>query len=1017
MLLPRPRLGAVVVFSLSGALACGGAPKPAPSPGAKGAPQVAATAAVPVPPEPVARSPRTGALVPVDDPKVDLHVVGHAIVGDREIFEVALPRAAALAPDADVGNGTWVAVSPADGTLAFVGYSTFASAAPARTPRAGSAPSIPAELRIWIRRPKSDVPLSGTLYTPASLRSGNPAGTHGHRIPFVASLPATAPVARDVERRWATSLATELELHPGVFYRFAAERTRVRFLGAKPGTPQASPTYRRDSDFAELMDTMTGRLSVQEALQSNKRLFFEAARQKPKTPVSSLRPPALSTHPWGDLLRALRASPPEEPFAVATPAAFYFVRARTLTALFEVIDAAEDWGKPALDFLDGRNEERGTFARYQTELGIERSEITRILGPELVQDLAIVGSDPYIHEGTDLTVLFHTKNATLFRASIEGVAARTAAERGGSVDSTFAHEGITVTVKRSKDGRLRQHRATVGDMEIISNSPAAMKRVISTIHGNHPRLSDQPDFSYMLARDRGAKDDLLLYFGDAFVGAVVGPEQKIGEARRQIALAELSQPGYAALLHGFIEGRAPTTTDELLRSRLLDKSELRHQDGTPIDFAPGTPAHSKWGSPQFLEPLIDLPAVTEVSLPEQRGYESFARAYESLWSDKIDPVALRVHDEKIGPKKILNLDLRVLPLLRNDYRELVAMVGNARARVPNTGNGARLVVGIGQDAELRRELSHTGRSFGFGNKLVFDWLGDYAIVGVANRNELSNAVLAELAPYLELPAEPRPSDDAPEISHLADLPIYAAVAVKSRVAAAVALALVREVGEKETIGVVRWGKKPDYRGQQISTVVGFEGRTMIILYYSLLPDALVASFNEPTLHGAIDDLLDAPPIPVRPGENGDVLAAQAILDMAGNPTSPLYRSLGWAATAALLEQPNESPSLAEAVLRGDPAAAKDPERARAVARAVFGVVPLTLDGREFSLGPEGMRFPGRGSANAPEWPDVPLPGSPLEKVLGRLGRIRTALSFDDEPGSNPDRAFRSLHARVTFEIR
>jgi len=167
----------------------------------------------------------------------------------------------------------------------------------------------------------------------------------------------------------------------------------------------------------------------------------------------------------------LRASAPEEPFAAATPAEFYFVRARTLTALFDLVDATEDWGQPALDFLDGRNEDRGTFLRYQTELGLERSSVTRLLGPELVQDLAIVGSDPYVHEGTDLTVLFHVKNASLFRASVAGVAARTAADHGGLVESTFAHEGITVSVARSADGRLRQHRATVGDLEILSNSP------------------------------------------------------------------------------------------------------------------------------------------------------------------------------------------------------------------------------------------------------------------------------------------------------------------------------------------------------------------------------------------------------------------------------------------------------------------------------------------------------------------------------------------------------------------
>ena len=158
-------------------------------------------------------------------------------------------------------------------------------------------------------------------------------------------------------------------------------------------------------------------------------------------------------------------------------------------------------------------------------------------------------------------------------------------------------------------------------------------------------------------------------------------------------------------------------------------------------------------------------------------------------------------------------------------------------------------------------------------------------------------------------------------------------------------------------------------------------------------------------------------MPLTDRESADPTGAQAVLDVAGDPKSPLYRSLGWGATAALFYGGNESPSLAEAVLRGNPEASRNPERARAVARAVFGVVPLTLDGHDFSLGPDGMNVPGRGSANAPSWPETPPQGSPLDRVLSRLARLRTALSFDEEPGSRPDREFQSLHARVTFELR
>jgi hypothetical protein len=51
------------------------------------------------------------------------------------------------------------------------------------------------------------------------------------------------------------------------------------------------------------------------------------------------------------------------------------------------------------------------------------------------------------------------------------------------------------------------------------------------------------------------------------------------------------------------------------------------------------------------------------------------------------------------------------------------------------------------------------------------------------------------------------------------------------------------------------------------------------------------------------------------------------------------------------------------------------------------------------------------------WPALPVPGSPLEKVLTKLARLRTSLSFDDEPGSGGEERLQSLHARVSLELR
>jgi hypothetical protein len=830
----------------------------------------------------------------------------------------------------------------------------------------------------------------------------------------VASASLAPARAQGLEREWASALANHFDGESGPFFGFAASRVRKRFLGAKVAPAGAGRDgSRAGDDLRTLMDTMTGRLSVQEALQKNRGLYREVQRETPSVPIEQLRPPALTVHPWVELSKALGKPVPDEPLASSTPAEFYFVRARSLSGLLDVLDLVETWGQPAADLLDGRAENRETVARYQTELGLERTALTRALGPELVADLAIVGSDPYVHEGTDLTLLLHAKQTTLLEAALVGVAGAVAAAHGGVTEDHFDHEGVRVTIARSADGRVRQHRATVGDLVIVSNSPGAMRRVLSTIHGGHPRLADEPDFRYMLARDASVGNEVLGYMGDRFVASVVGPSQKILESRRQLALAELSVPGYAALLHGYLNGSSPGTVDELVHTGLLEAGDLAHAGGARIDWQPGGAARSEWGSPAALEPLIDRPPVQRATRSERAGYESFARSYESLWSDKIDPVAVRVTPSTLAGQPGLSVDMRVLPLLRTEYRDLTSTVGDARLTVPHLPSGLRFVLGIGKDASIRRELTQEGRSFA-GRQLTFDWIGDYALAGVANRNEFANAVHVMLSDALEAPpSTPRPPQDDDAL--LANLPVYAAIGVKSRLGAAVVLTALRELAREAAPGAAVWDSAPPYRGNEVVKITVRDGGISVALYYSLLERALVASLNEGALHTAIDQLLDAPP--TQAPEQTQEQPSQAVLDIGGDRGSPLYLAALWLTKAKAFDQGYGSAMIAEAVLRGAPDVASEPARARELMKAYFGVVAVTADGHDYVLAPEGVKDPIRGTPNAPSWPELPVPGSASDRVLSRLAHLRTGLSFDTEPGSTPGAPLQSLHARLEIGLR
>jgi hypothetical protein len=991
--------------------------------------------------EPVRERLRTGAIAPVvHRTPLALEVVARARDGRFELLKLALPAYTSVAPEptdyyrTGEGDLNWEAVqvrlSPAVNAFAFIGTADDPYAAVAEyekayrkrsaqrakarlPPEPYQPPSVPVIQSLWLRRLASNEPVTGTLYTPAS-RSGQP----GHELPFSAQSKPSLPDSGALPRAWGSAAASHFNRRSGAFFRFASARLKKRYSGSNAEGTDSRGVTRSGSELARLMDTTTGRISIQEALEAERPLYLGQPSKKANVPIDKVKAPELQHHPWPALLQALARVGAEEPLARATPAEFYFVRASEFGKVLDLAEVVDDWGQPAADLLDSRSVERGTFARYETELGLERTALGRVLGPAVVSDLAIVGSDPYIHEGTDVTVLFRIKNGPLFEAALAATLASRAAGHGALTSSQFVEDGVTVQVTRSDDGRVRRHRASLAGIELVSNSAVAIRRVISTLKGRHPRLSDEPDFKYMLARDADTSGEVLAYMGDRFVATVVGPAQKIAEARRQLALAELSAPGYAALLSGWLDGASPKAQSDLTSANWLGKAELRHADGAPIDWQPGRAARSKWGRPDALEPLIELPPVTFVTEAEQRGYDAFAWSYAAAWSDKVDPIALRVSQTAGADKtRTLTAELRVLPLLRGEYREWLEMVGRAKVRVPELQGGARAVLGIGKEASLRRELNQLGRNFIGGERVQFDWIGDFALLGVANRNELVNALKPELTRELERPG---PDTDAPRgrsfEQTLRGFPAYAVIALKSRVAAGIALTALRQKLSESAPDMAAWGEAPSYRGNAIVRVSMHGSGESAELFYSLMPSALALSLNEAALHEAIDQLAEHPPAPTADAAQA-ARAGQVVFELSGDKNSALYGVLAWLVSQTALESADRSRSLAEAVLRGAPEIANDPAASADLMRAYFGAVSRTPDGRAYLPGPDAPRDPLRGTPHAPVWPEVPGPGSPAERVLAQLAALRTEVAFDDEPALPGGERLQSLRTRVVVKLR
>jgi len=770
------------------------------------------------------------------------------------------------------------------------------------------------------------------------------------------------------------------------------------------------------------MHTTTAATSMQEALQHDRGLRLVSVDDPPTVAMSELEPPALEEHPWAEMIAALpdASAAVAEPLAAATPAEFWYVRFDDIRTMLKVLDEADAWITPVAHIMEERSEVRGLSKRYQAQLGLRRSGLAKKLGHTVIERVAIVGSDPYLREGSDITFVFELKNHTIFNTELARHMDEHRAEVPGVVESTIAHGEHTITVQRDPTGTVRQHRATVDDLALVSNSHAAIEAVLDAIDGKRRRLSEEQDLAYMLARDPGVHEGFV-FFGDRFIAEVVGPRQKVLAARRQLALAELLTPGYAALLYGWLEGEAPTDTEALYTAGLLDRSELQHASGGAITFEPGGIARSSWGSPSALTPLIDLPSPTMVTTSEQAGYQAFTRGYQEYWRQFMDPIAIRLDLEEEGDSAEAVVDVRVLPLISGtDYSEIEEIVGTERIEVPVIDDGLQMVWAVGEDSNLRRELDRTASMISGKKDIGLGWLGSWVMVGTLDRRGLVD-MIALVDEDIQLPAPETkggPKEDLVLAQHAGKLPVYAAAQVRNPAALISTLTAIRAMVNEVAPGMVLWGEHSRHRDYAIVRI-GVDPKApgefsdfaeALALYYVQADDALVLALDPKVLEALVDRVVDGGG-PTRGVEGG----AQFVMEARLAEGRASWTAVAWALQGQANRSQAAARSAAEILLRGDPSITT-PEEFVERGLAYFGNYPVSASGRvDFSLGPHGAGDPVHGTEIAPAFPELPVEQSPIEGLMARLRGVRAEVSFDREPVKMEPPA-RSLHTRFRVSL-
>jgi hypothetical protein len=472
------------------------------------------------------------------------------------------------------------------------------------------------------------------------------------------------------------------------FYSFARETTGRKYNVVAPAW------VRRQTVDPEprLYEITTGADAIAEALQVHRLLQSEARPGGERSvSITDVRGVAVPPQPWDRMLEGKK--PVVEAIARLVPHDNYYVHFKDIRKLMEFGDLLDQWGTSVIRVYELKSRDAQLRRRYERQLCLKSTALGKLLGPAVVKSLAITGNDPYLREGTDISVLFEVANRVLFLSAVEGFLKEARQEHGDRLREGRAdYHGTTIETFVTPRREVSLHRATLGSFVIYSNSPAGVRRVIDAQRKEGKSLADASDFRYMrtVFPVEDEKEEGFVFLSDAFIRQLSGPASRIKEKRRLEALTSLYMATNAALFCAWETGKLPADLKAALAGAGLRPDDIAvpevspHRSSTPDsgkkekdrerirwDAERQMAISDAYGTIHFATPLVELP-IDKVMPAEARDYARFREEYANLWRTYFDPVGLRL---SLDARRV-QVETHILPLAGSgQYRTLREMAG------------------------------------------------------------------------------------------------------------------------------------------------------------------------------------------------------------------------------------------------------------------------------------------------------------------------------------------------------
>jgi hypothetical protein len=378
-----------------------------------------------------------------------------------------------------------------------------------------------------------------------------------------------------------------------------------------------------------------------------------------------------------------------EPLAMHVPEECLYVRFAGFSNYDWFRSTLDAWGGDLRNLISLRGVDYGLNSRLERQLALKETALSKLMGPTVIADMAIIGDDPFLREGAAIGMLFQARANVLLANDIRQNRAQSLAANPDATEQRVIIAGHEVALLSTPDNRVRSFYAVDGDFHLVTTSRRIVERFYEAGAGKRP-LGQTDDFRHARgSRKPSEADSVFAYLSEAFFRQLASPHYQIEMMRRLRSVTDIELVQMARLA-ARAEHKPADSIEQLISGGFLpsgfespahrpDGSRLVMQaDGSAGLAGAGGVTDSLRGGYGTFMPVSDVD-LRSATAAEIAAYEKFAQSLANGGVGPIGPASVAVQrttQAEPGRERV-TLDVRMMPLAVNADRFIRPALGPA----------------------------------------------------------------------------------------------------------------------------------------------------------------------------------------------------------------------------------------------------------------------------------------------------------------------------------------------------